>query len=170
MNQSAILILIVSLSILLHGLGFQPTAKNSKISIHNFKRPVRSRCIGSRIKHLHLNQATSVIPTEVLGNPSSYLLNEKLLWLEDGYKTWTWNGHKINYVDVGGESDSLKPPLLLIHGFGASVYHWRYNIPFLSQKYHVYAVDLLGFGLSDKPILDYNAEVIASYIEYFLSH
>jgi pimeloyl-ACP methyl ester carboxylesterase len=58
---------------------------------------------------------------------------------------------------MGG--DASKPPLLLIHGFGASVYHWRYNIPALSEKYHVYALDLLGFGLSDKPVQDYPAEV-----------
>jgi len=48
--------------------------------------------------------------------------------------------------------------LLLIHGFGASVYHWRYNIPVLAEKYHVFAFDLLGFGLSDKPVMTYTAE------------
>ena len=52
-----------------------------------------------------------------------------------------------------------KPPILLIHGFGASVFHWRYNIPILARDYHVYAIDLLGFGLSEKPIIEYNAEV-----------
>lgn len=35
----------------------------------------------------------------------------------------------------------------------------RFNIPALSEKYHVYALDLLGFGLSDKPVQDYPAEV-----------
>lgn len=44
-------------------------------------------------------------------------------------------------------------------GFGASSYHWRYNIPELARKYHVYAIDLLGFGFSDKPIQDYDASV-----------
>ena len=36
------------------------------------------------------------------------------------------------------------PPVLLIHGFGASAYHWRYNIPFLAKNHRVYAIDLLG--------------------------
>jgi pimeloyl-ACP methyl ester carboxylesterase len=88
----------------------------------------------------------------------NYLVEDKLPWVETGYKTWNWKGDKINYLDLG-ENEEAKPPLLLIHGFGASVYHWRYNIPFLARKYHVFAIDLLGYGLSDKPLIDYNAEV-----------
>ncbi len=41
--------------------------------------------------------------------------------------------------------------VVLIHGFGASFYHWRKNIPALAQDARVYAIDLLGFGQSDKP-------------------
>jgi phosphonate transport system ATP-binding protein len=40
---------------------------------------------------------------------------------------------------------------LLIHGFGASVGHWRHNQPVLAQQVEVFALDLLGFGASDKP-------------------
>jgi pimeloyl-ACP methyl ester carboxylesterase len=42
---------------------------------------------------------------------------------------------------------------VLVHGFGASAYHWRYNIPVLAASHRVYAVDLLGFGWSDKPLI-----------------
>lgn len=53
----------------------------------------------------------------------------------------------------------LQPAVVLIHGFGASVYHWRYNIPALVKAgYRVLALDLLGFGLSDKPMMEYSAE------------
>jgi pimeloyl-ACP methyl ester carboxylesterase len=45
------------------------------------------------------------------------------------------------------------PPVVLVHGFGASAYHWRYNIPVLAASHRVYAVDLLGFGWSDKPLI-----------------
>lgn len=41
--------------------------------------------------------------------------------------------------------------MLLIHGFGASLGHWRHNLPELALHAHVVAVDLLGFGASDKP-------------------
>lgn len=44
------------------------------------------------------------------------------------------------------------PPILLIHGFGASVGHFRKNFPVLvAEGYRVHAIDLLGFGASDKP-------------------
>lgn len=42
-----------------------------------------------------------------------------------------------------------------MHGFGASAYHWRYNIPELAKTHRVYAIDMLGFGWSDKPVIDY---------------
>lgn len=41
--------------------------------------------------------------------------------------------------------------MLLIHGFGASRRHWRHNLGALAQEAEVIALDLLGFGLSDKP-------------------
>lgn len=85
-----------------------------------------------------------------------YFHNDRLPWIEDGYGQWKWRGHNINYLEMG---DPSKPALLLIHGFGASAYHWRYNVPVLARDYHVFAFDLLGFGLSDKPVQDYSAEV-----------
>lgn len=59
---------------------------------------------------------------------------------------WQWQGHDIHY-QVAGDGGSI----LLIHGFGASVGHWRKNILPLAAKYRVYAIDLLGFGASAKP-------------------
>jgi len=85
-----------------------------------------------------------------------YNSNDRLPWIQDGYNNWKWRGHDINYIEMG---DSSKPALVLIHGFGASSYHWRYNIPVLARDYHVFAFCKLGFGLSSKPILDYTPEV-----------
>jgi pimeloyl-ACP methyl ester carboxylesterase len=68
--------------------------------------------------------------------------------------TWDWRGYDIKYV-VYGEGQ----PLVLIHGFGASIGHWRKNIPAIAAAgYRVYAIDLLGFGDSDKPALNYTLE------------
>ena len=50
---------------------------------------------------------------------------------------------------------SSGPPILLVHGFGASVYHWRYNIPELAKNHRVFALDMLGFGWSEKPVMEY---------------
>ena len=69
--------------------------------------------------------------------------------------TWNWRSSPISYTVVG-----TGQPLLLIHGFGASIGHWRHNIPVLAAAgYQVYAIDLLGFGNSAKPDLDYTVEL-----------
>lgn len=69
--------------------------------------------------------------------------------------SWTWQDHTIRYT-VQGQGK----PVLLIHGFGASIGHWQKNIPVLAEKgYRVFAIDLLGFGGSDKPPLDYTLEL-----------
>lgn len=62
-------------------------------------------------------------------------------------QTWHWHHLPICYQQVGSQG----PPVLLIHGFGASWGHWRHNLPVLGQAYRCYAVDLLGFGASAKP-------------------
>jgi pimeloyl-ACP methyl ester carboxylesterase len=61
--------------------------------------------------------------------------------------TWMWRGHQINYRAAG----STGAAVLLIHGFGASVGHWRKNIPVLAENCRCYAIDLIGFGASAKP-------------------
>ena len=44
-----------------------------------------------------------------------------------------------------------RPPLLLIHGYPTASYDWVRVWPRLAERYSLYALDLLGFGLSDKP-------------------
>lgn len=67
----------------------------------------------------------------------------------------TIDGAKIHYEVYG---DPVNPPVVLIHGFGGSTYSWRETIPFLQEnKYFIVAVDLKGFGLSEKGLnLDYS--------------
>lgn len=43
------------------------------------------------------------------------------------------------------------PPLILVHGLGASAFSWRHTIPALATRFTTYAVDLLGFGESPAP-------------------
>ncbi|CAI9783961.1 unnamed protein product [Fraxinus pennsylvanica] len=76
---------------------------------------------------------------------------EKLPFKPEGYNYWMWQGRKIHYV-VEGEG----LPIVLIHGFA---FHWRYNISELAEKYKVYALDLLGFGWSEKALIEYDALV-----------
>ena len=62
---------------------------------------------------------------------------------------WIWQGHRINLQRGGDPANPIK--VLLIHGFGASVGHWRHTLPALVAQADVIAIDLLGFGASDKP-------------------
>jgi pimeloyl-ACP methyl ester carboxylesterase len=43
-------------------------------------------------------------------------------------------------------------PIILLHGLGTSSYTWRYVQSDLARKHHVIAIDLKGFGQSDKPL------------------
>lgn len=60
------------------------------------------------------------------------------------------------------------PLLLPIHGLGASVEYWQQNIEPLSQHCRVYAMDLLGFGRSDKPRIEYSLHYAAQFIADFM--
>ncbi|KAK2664714.1 hypothetical protein Ddye_003288 [Dipteronia dyeriana] len=85
-------------------------------------------------------------------------------------KKWQWKGrYSINYLLSSSVSPSNSPHLLLVHGFGASIPHWRRNISTLSKYYTVYAIDLIGFGASDKPAgFSYTMEAWAELILDFL--
>ena len=68
----------------------------------------------------------------------------------------SFRGHKIRYQRAHGPSTSSpsSPTVLLVHGFGGNCDHFRKNIDELAQRdggNRVYAIDLLGYGYSDKP-------------------
>jgi pimeloyl-ACP methyl ester carboxylesterase len=81
---------------------------------------------------------------------------------------WQWRGHNVYYVQAG-ESQTQRPPLLLVHGFGASTDHWRKNITELSADFQVFAIDLLGFGRSAKPKLQYSGDLWRDQLHDFIS-
>jgi pimeloyl-ACP methyl ester carboxylesterase len=68
---------------------------------------------------------------------------------------------RVMYYTAG---DDAAPPLLLIHGHNAaaSAYEFRNQFTRLAADYHVFAPDLIGYGLSDRPPIEYTAE---TYIE-----
>lgn len=63
-----------------------------------------------------------------------------------------------------GEDESI----LLVHGFGASKGHFRKLLDKF-PGYNVYAIDLLGFGESSKPILPYNMRIFRDQLKHFIS-
>ena len=54
---------------------------------------------------------------------------------------WNFLNYPIHTVSAKPEQTSKECAILLIHGFGASTDHWRFNIPVLSTKYEVHAMD-----------------------------
>jgi pimeloyl-ACP methyl ester carboxylesterase len=62
--------------------------------------------------------------------------------------------HDIRYRQYLTQKNN-SPNLILIHGFGNNLHSWRSITPLLSEHYNIFALDLLGFGLSEKPI-DYD--------------
>lgn len=83
-------------------------------------------------------------------------------------KYWQWRGQSIYYVRAG-ERSSQRPPLLLVHGFGASTDHWRKNITGLCDEFEVWAIDLLGFGRSAKPNWQYSGDLWRDQLYEFIT-
>lgn len=81
---------------------------------------------------------------------------------------WPWRGHSIYYVQ-GSASATQNPPLLFVHGFGASTDHWRKNIQGLQEDFPVWAIDLLGFGRSAKPNLTYSGDLWRDQLHDFIT-
>lgn len=70
------------------------------------------------------------------------------------------NGNKIRYLEHGDSKDVI----VLLHGLGGMAERWLAVIPFLSKKYRVIAPDLIGYGKSDKPRVDYTPDLFRETI------
>ena len=82
-------------------------------------------------------------------------MDEKFVQIDD---------NKIRYLESG---DSTKT-LVLIHGLGASAERWEKVIPFFEKSFHVIIPDLIGFGFSDKPLIDYTIDFFSKFLQKFL--
>jgi pimeloyl-ACP methyl ester carboxylesterase len=104
-------------------------------------------------------------------DPASETIAEPKSSVRRKYETFLWfnkiNEYDINYR-VEGPVDGT--PVLLVHGFGANVSHFRHQFPALvEQGYRVYAIDLLGFGASEKPAdAEYSIELFVELLKDFI--
>jgi pimeloyl-ACP methyl ester carboxylesterase len=70
---------------------------------------------------------------------------------------------RIAYLDVGAG-----PPVVLIHGFGGSMWQWEQQQHTLSQHFRILTLDLPGAGLSDKPEIDYRPDQMLDFFVGFM--
>jgi len=73
-------------------------------------------------------------------------------------------GQKIHYVEAGVPG---APNVILLHGLGGSSQVWQFNIGPLAEKYHVYVPDQIGFGKSDKPLVNYRIRTYVDFLDQF---
>ncbi|OCQ92412.1 alpha/beta hydrolase [Oscillatoriales cyanobacterium USR001] len=85
-------------------------------------------------------------------------------------RDWVWRGWQIRYtyLRTSGDLGQLEElPLILLHGFGASIGHWRHNLAQLAENRTVYALDLLGFGASQKAPVNYDVSLWVAQVYEF---
>jgi pimeloyl-ACP methyl ester carboxylesterase len=69
-------------------------------------------------------------------------------------------GAKIHYVEAGSG-----PAVILLHGLGGDVSNWSPTIGPLSEKYRVIVPDQIGFGRSDKPMINYRVGTLVDFLD-----
>ncbi|KAF3891115.1 MULTISPECIES: alpha/beta fold hydrolase [Nostocales] len=75
-------------------------------------------------------------------------------------RDWVWRGWQTRYTYIRQrQSDRKTTPVILLHGFGASIGHWRHNIEVLGEHHTIYALDMLGWGASEKAPVKYSVQL-----------
>jgi len=78
-------------------------------------------------------------------------------------KTITVFGQAIHYFDMGSG-----PVVVLLHGLGSRKDDWLPVLEPMAQKYRLLVPDQIGFGKSDKPLLDYSIQTYVDFLNEFL--
>ena len=121
---------------------------------------------GEKLYHLR-SRLMSVLEDRVFGRPESW----PTLPLPGGSSTSfdlcsiPVEGAKVVYAHQG---TIVHPPLVFVHGWGASHKVWNYTFPAFAPRYRCIAPDLVGFGLSDKPRRDYTVDGYVDWLDRFL--
>ncbi len=72
-------------------------------------------------------------------------------------------GQKIHYYEAG-----QGPAVILLHGLGASAQVWMPVMAPLAAGHHVYDLDQVGFGASDKPLIEYRIATFVDFLHEFM--
>ena len=72
-------------------------------------------------------------------------------------------GFKLHYLEAGRGA-----PVVLLHGLGGDGSRWGPNIEPLAKDFHVFALNQIGFGESDKPLANYHTGMLAEFLAGYL--
>jgi pimeloyl-ACP methyl ester carboxylesterase len=72
-------------------------------------------------------------------------------------------GMKIHYLEAGSG-----PAVILLHGLGGDASNWAPNIVPFSKNYRVIVPDQIGFGRSDKPLINYRVATLVDFLDGFM--
>lgn len=75
------------------------------------------------------------------------------------------NCTRVRVLDLGSRK---MPAVLLVHGLGGAIESWSSNVDYLARRAHVVALDLPGFGESDKPRIRYTVAYYRDFLASFI--
>jgi pimeloyl-ACP methyl ester carboxylesterase len=132
-------------------------------------------------------RAAGVIGAGLAAGGALALMNRALLLddlpptLPGAMHDWLWQGHRVRYTTLGegpgqrsgdesGDGPGTRPPLVLVHSVhaAASSFEWRDVFEPLSRHRTVYALDLLGFGKSERPSESFSGPFYRDLLGAFL--
>ena len=126
-------------------------------------RPSRSSIVVALVVSLCAGRMSAQQATTAAGSASPFIDSKQQVIPTVG-KFVTVFGAKIHYVDVGSG-----PSVILLHGLADDIGVWASVIPALAAKHRVIALDQLGFGDSDKPLLNYRVSTFVDFLDGFLN-
>ena len=108
---------------------------------------------------------SSIAAMHVINRVHTSLCTAKSLLRNSENRYYEWRFGKIRYQKKGSGS-----PLLLIHDLtvGSSNYEYHRLINNLTENHEIYSIDLLGYGLSDKPSITYTNNLYEQLINDFI--
>src|SRR5690349_4655411 len=71
-------------------------------------------------------------------------------------------GQKIHYLEAGSG-----PTVILLHGLGGNLQNWSFTTAPLAQQFYVIVPDQIGFGKSDKPLINYRVRTYVDFLDQF---
>lgn len=101
-----------------------------------------------------------MLETEIYPSGNYIELSEGKVYYTDSYVLSSEQDEQ----NLSSNSSTAKETIILIHGFSSSTYTWKHLAPHLEDDYRIVTLDLYGFGLSEKPAIDYNTDLFRDQV------